>query len=195
MYGPYLFEEIRIRSLRGIHLKTREMISLQKLLKNEKGLTLVEVTGVIVLSVIILGFLIYLFNYSNMSLQQISAKEKTLQQSRDIMSQVVKTVRNGYIPSPLVSKSSNLRLVSPTNDQAVDYIYDSFTKSLTIYFRSIDQNDVVAEPSSSLSFPNVVESILFDANDGRIEITLEMRLPNQQIKKTSTIVYTTQRIS
>jgi hypothetical protein len=171
------------------------LISLHKLLKNEKGLTLVEVTGVLVLSVIILGFLIYLFNYSNMSLQQISAKEKTLQQSRDIMNQVVKTVRNGYIPSPLVSKSSNLMLVSPINDQAVEYIYDSSTKSLTVNFRSIGQDGVVAEPSSSLSFSNDIESILFDANDGRIEITLEMRLPNQQTKKTSTVVYTTQRTS
>jgi hypothetical protein len=171
------------------------VFSLHKWLKNEKGLTLVEVTGVLVLSVIILGFLIYLLNYSNTSLQQVSAREKTLQQSRDIVSQVVKTVRDGYAPSPLVSKSSNLRLVSSENDKAVDYTYDSTAKSLTVSYRTINTNGVVSAPSSSFTFSDKVESILFDAKDGRIEITLEMKLPNQQAKKTSTVVYTTQRIS
>lgn len=168
---------------------------MHKRLKNEKGLTLVEVTGVLVLSVVILGFLIYLLNYSNTSLQQVSAREKTLQQSRDIVSQVVKTVRDGYTPSPLVSKSSHLRLVSADNDKAVDYSYDSAAKSLTVTQRSIDGNGVLSSPTSSYTFSDKVESILFDAKDGRIEITLEMKLPNQQTKKTSTVVYTTQRIS
>ncbi|WP_054024137.1 type II secretion system protein J [Bacillus sp. FJAT-28004] len=164
-------------------------------LKNEKGLTLVEVTAVLVLSVIILGFLIYLLNYSNMSLNQVSAREKTLQQQRDIMSQVVKTVRKGYSPAPLESKSSNLRLVSSDNDEAVDYTYDSSSKTLHVSYKPIVENVVSATPTSSFTFSDHVENILFDAKDGRIEITLEMKLPNDSIKKTSTVVYTTQRIS
>lgn len=168
---------------------------MRQFLKNEKGLTLVEVTAVLVLSVIILGFLIYLLNYSNMSLNQVSAREKTLQQQRDIMSQVVKTVRKGYSPAPLVSKSSNLRLVSSENDEVVDYTYNSSSKSLTVSYKPIVENVVAATPTSSFTFSDHVENILFDANDGRIEITLEMKLPNHSIKKTSTVVYTTQRTS
>ncbi|WP_419873953.1 PulJ/GspJ family protein [Candidatus Pristimantibacillus sp. PTI5] len=169
---------------------------MHKWLKNEKGLTLVEVTGVLVLSVIILGFLIYMLNYSNMSLKQVSAREQTLQQSRDIMSHVVKTVRKGYAPASLISSSSNLRLVSAGNDEVVDYIYNSASKSLTVSYTPKDASGTfAASPSSSFTYADTVQAILFDVNDGRIEITLTMQLPNHLTKTTSTVVYTTQRNS
>jgi Tfp pilus assembly protein PilV len=170
------------------------MIEMHKFIKNEKGLTLIEVTGALVLSIMIIGSLIYLLNYTNMSLKQVSEREKTLQQSRDIMSQVVKTVRKGYAPSPLESKSSNLRLISTS--EAVDYTYDSSAHTLTVTYSAMDGNgNVSATPSSRYTLSDQVESILFDAKDGRIEVTLEMQLPNNTIKKTSTVVYTTQRIN
>lgn len=155
--------------------------------KNEKGLTLVEVTGVLVLTVVILGFLIYLLNYSSTSLKQVSARETTLQESREIMSQVVKTVRKGYIPSPLTSSSSNLRLIN--GEETVEYIYDSSAKSLIVTTTPTG----TTQPTSTFTLSNHVESILFVALDGRIEVKLEMNLPNKQTQETSTIVYTTQR--
>ncbi|CAM4239564.1 competence protein ComGC [Paenibacillus endophyticus] len=169
---------------------------MHKWLKNEKGLTLVEVTGVLVLTAIILGFLIYLLNYSNTSLQQVSSREKTLQQSRDIVTQVVKTVRNGYAPATLVSSSSSLRLLSAENDEAVDYRYNSSEKSLTVTYTPRDANgNDAASPSSTYTFSDKIEDILFNVKDGRIEITLTMILPNHTSKKTTTVVYTTQRQS
>ncbi|WP_138753252.1 prepilin-type N-terminal cleavage/methylation domain-containing protein [Paenibacillus sinopodophylli] len=166
-----------------------------KWLKNEKGLTLVEVTGVLVLTAIILGFLIYLLSYSNTSLQQVSGREKTMQQSRDIVTQVVKTVRDGYTPATYPSKTSSLRLLSADNDEAVDYSYNSAGKSLTVTYTPRDANGHdAASPTSKYTFSDKIENILFDVKDGRsIEITLTMLLPNNQTKTTTTVVYTTQR--
>lgn len=158
---------------------------------NERGLTLVEVLGVLVLTVVILGVLIYVLQNSNMSLKQVSEREQTMQQSRDIVDHVVSTVRKGLIPETHDSQtSSNLRL---TNDgQYANYSFDSANQTLTVEYQLLNDSGVLASPISHV-FSDKVKNIVFQTFDGKVELTLELYLPNNQVQTTSTVVYSPNR--
>ncbi|MCR2806514.1 hypothetical protein [Paenibacillus soyae] len=161
-----------------------------KQLRNEKGLTLVEVLGVLVLTVLILGSLIYMLQYSSLGTKQVSEREQTLQQSRDIMNHIVGTVRIGLIPPSLESRTgSNLRLEDVVEGQFADYKFDAATNTLTVEYQlKNDAGELASEPATH-TFSNKVKNIVFHTFDSKVEVTLEMYLPNNQVHTTSTTVY------
>ncbi len=168
----------------------------QKVARNEKGLTLVEVLAVLVLTSIILSFMIYLLNYSNTSLKQVSAREATLQQASTIMNHIVGAVRKGLVPNPSqLTNASQLSLVDPfdAGGQYVTYTFDPGQHTLKAEYRLRDAGDNLAASPATIAFSDKVESIRFQAMDGKLTITLRMYLPNNAIHEKSTVVYTTLR--
>jgi hypothetical protein len=165
---------------------------MQKLQNNEKGLTLVEVLGVLVLTAMILSSLIYLLNYTNTSLNQVSGREEVMQQSRDTVEHIVTTVRKGLIPTPLNGTSNNLFL-NGINGQYAQYNFNSLTHTLEAVYRLANENGTLAASPTRLVLSDQVQNIRFDANNGKLQITLVMQLPNHTTKEILTTVYTTQR--
>jgi type II secretory pathway pseudopilin PulG len=172
------------------------VVALINPVRNEKGLTLVEVLAVLVLTTIVLGFMIYLLNYSNTSLKQVSAREATLQQSSMIMNHIVGAVRKGLIPNPSqLNNVSQLTLIDPYDDggQYVSYKLDTALHTLKAEYKLRDAAEDLPAVATSITFSDKVESIRFDAMDGKLTITLKMYLPNNAIHEKSTVVYTTLR--
>jgi hypothetical protein len=54
------------------------------------------------------------------------------------------------------------------------------------------RDDGTLNETTSITFSENVQSILFDTADARVEVTLEVTLPNNDTQTTSTIVYSTQ---
>ncbi|OMF21445.1 hypothetical protein BK133_28435 [Paenibacillus sp. FSL H8-0548] len=165
-------------------------------IRNQKGLSLVEVLAVLVLTSVVLGFLIYLLNYSNNSLNQVSAREATLQESRDIMNHIVSSARKGLIPSPAnIENVNHMMLIDPfdVGGQFVSYTLDETTNTFQVEYKLKDDNGILPITSTKHIFSDRVASIQFTALDGKIDIILKTYLPNKSIHETSTVVYTTLR--
>lgn len=162
-------------------------------IKNERGLTLIEVLGVLVLTVFILGFLTYFLQYSSLSLKQVSSREQSLQQSRDIVNHVVNTVRSGLIPESLSGgTSSGLKLIG-VNGQFAEYTFNAAEHTLSVQYQLLDDDGHLAARPTTVNFSERVKNIAFATIDGKVEVTLEVYLPNNQTQVTSTVVHTTQR--
>ncbi|MHA6483635.1 hypothetical protein ACX1C1_17240 [Paenibacillus sp. strain BS8-2] len=159
--------------------------------RDERGLTLVEVLGVLVLTVMILGSLIYLLQYSSSSMKQVTEREHTMQTSRDIIHHIVTTVRHGLIPEDLSAQtSSNLDLIGEDGQYAT-YTFDPESGSLTVQYQLLRDDGTLAEPTS-ITFAEHIQSIVFETIDTKVEVTLSVSLPNNDVQTTSTIVYSTQ---
>ncbi|GKU79900.1 hypothetical protein [Paenibacillus sp. L3-i20] len=150
-------------------------------IQNEKGLTLVEVTAVLVLTLIILSSLIYLLNHTNAGVKNVKSREQIMQQSRMITEHIVATVRDGFIMENDIS--TDLKLTSGT--QTIKYKFDNSTNTL-----EVESSDTGITPTDSkkLVLSDQVYSIGFKVLDGEMEITLTMILPNNATYTTSTIV-------
>ncbi|MGR7943109.1 hypothetical protein ACU063_01425 [Paenibacillus sp. M.A.Huq-81] len=139
----------------------------------------------------IIGSLIYLLQYSNLGLKQVSEREKSMQDSRQIIHHVVTTVRKGFIPENLAAQtSSDLKLIGE-HGQSVHYLFDTSSKTLKVYSQLANEDGTLKAPVT-LTFSEKVKSVLFHTADNKVEIELEVHLPNNGTQKTSTVVYSTQ---
>lgn len=158
-----------------------------KHLTNERGLTLVEVMGVLVLTVMILGALVYMLQYASNSLNNSMERERSIQMSHDILNHVVMTVRNGFKPEAYPEKAHSLKLVGE-NNQYVEYSFDQITHTLTIYYQLFDDKGKLTPNPANMVF-HQVNTIEFQPTDRKITVEVNVSLPNNKEHTVSTIVY------
>lgn len=171
--------------------------------QNEKGLTLVEVLAVLVLTVLVTGLLTYVLSFANTSLQQVSARETVLQESRDIIQHVTSSVRqSGFVPAGMepanaaprsLAPTSRLYLVKGDNEETIDYVWDAVSCTLTV------ERKVNGQPALTHTFSDQVILMEFRAEQQhlrgpiRYTVALEIKLPNNTTRRTMTTILSSDR--
>ncbi|MBH5318229.1 hypothetical protein I6N90_10455 [Paenibacillus sp. GSMTC-2017] len=155
-------------------------------IRNEKGLTLVEVTGVLVLTLIIISSLIYLLNQTHAGVSDVKSKEQIMGQSRTITNHIVSTVRKGFVMAD--GDYIDLLPLTGTGGQFVKYHFDNINNTIEVEHRIANEADIVPTTSTKYILSNQVDSIRFKALNGEMEISLTMLMPNNSTYTTSTTV-------
>lgn len=176
---------------------------LKSAVRNERGVTLVEVLAVLVLTILVTGLLTYVLNFANTNLRQVSAREAVLQESRDIIQHITASVRqSGFVPAGMepagaapryLASTSRLYLAKGVNAETVDYAWNASAKTLTVESR---QN---GQPSVTHTFSEQVVDMAFTAEQQhlrgpiRYTVTLEIQLPNETTRRTMTTILSSDR--
>ncbi|WP_165279953.1 hypothetical protein [Paenibacillus protaetiae] len=157
---------------------------MDNMLRNNKGLTLAEVTGTLVLTVMLLGFMLFLVMQAHNGVRDVSGSEAAVQQSQTIVNAIVASARQyGFKPSA----APNSLQFTGSGGESVTYTYNPANRSVTADSRRLDGQGVLQQ--SSIVFPGQVASFDCNVTGSKIEISLTMLRPNKQIYQTSTTVY------
>lgn len=161
-----------------------------RLLRTNRGASIAEVLGALVLTALVLGGLLMLMNQMNSSALAIKTKESILQESRDLMNHIVQSVRRGFEASsdpayPLLLQEGN------NGAQYIRYSYDSNTASVLV--ETYLQREGSNSPEKIIhTLATHVESFIvaISENNTKVDIKLTLRLPNGQTVEQSTVAYT-----
>ncbi|WP_042162886.1 PilW family protein [Paenibacillus gorillae] len=157
-----------------------------RMVRNEKGLTLVEVTATLVLTVVILSGLIFLLNQTNQGVSQIQKRESVMKESRSIMNNLAASARRGGF---IATKPDERTLqFSGSGGQYVYYRFEPSAKALSVTYRLKNDNGVLAANPTSVTLSEHVQDFTMKLAGPSVEVELAMSLPNNQIHRTSSIV-------
>lgn len=176
---------------------------------NQRGITLVEVLAVLVLTIMVTGLLTYVLNFANTSLQQVSAREEVLQESRDIIQHITASVRESgfapagmepagaaprYLPAAQASAPvTRLHLVNRDHTESIDYNWNSEERTLTVERKVNEQTTLLH------TFSEHVIDLGFKAEQQhlrgpiRYTVALEIELPNETSRRTMTTILSSDR--
>lgn len=156
------------------------------LVQNEKGLTLVEVTATLVLTVILLSSLIFLLNQTSQGINKVSSRESIIQESRVILDHVVASARRGGFVASRPDDHS-LLLAGP-NNQYFLYSLDSSSNTLNLSYQLENENEVLADSATVAKLSEHVRSFSYELSGNMIDLTVVMSLNNNQTYSSSTVV-------
>lgn len=169
------------------------------MLRNSKGLTLIELLAALTISTILISAIMMFTHYSNLGAQRITSRETVLSEARLIMNQIVKEARSDLLISTQDAThilkmdiyeyglKNNVRHYRLTEDY-IYFTYDDATNSFSSE-RFID-GQLTRHTLSEHVHDIDITLTEMDNTRVRIEVDLTMRMPNNQTYTTETVVYT-----
>lgn len=152
---------------------------------NRKGVTLVEALAVLALLGMVLSGIMYVVNHTHRGVNTLNNRENSAREARTILNHMANAVRQGNASA---SSSGEDKLVLQYGDVATS------NESMTYTFTAADHELTYTRKTSSGTQTQVLSDKVSDIKveietSGRISISLDMLLPNNQTLSTSTVVY------
>lgn len=158
------------------------------MIKNEKGLTLVEVLGALILTGVVLTLFFSLMSYTSTGVKRIMSKEEAMQEAQTIIQHITEAARREdcYKVAKPEANEPHLKLEGPRN-QLVEYTFEKGTLTATSL---LENHPDTLGPEQTFTFNKGIEDIRFVASPGsdRIELTIVMRVGNS-LKSNKTIIH------
>ena len=158
------------------------------MMKNQSGLTLVEILGALVASSLILGSITFVMVQMHNGYDQITSREQVIQESKNVINHIIRATRNETV---IAESDANyiLKLIGvddagAPNGNSTNYAFQPGTSTFSVTTTK-DGTTTTAQLSNNVQ---LIEIELSEANN-KIAISLTMNLPNGDTYSSSTVTY------
>lgn len=164
---------------------------LHALWQSNRGASLAEALGAVVLTAIVLSGLLFLMNQMNSSAVSIQSREQILQQSRDLMNHMVQSARRGFDAHGDANYALRLEEAGEAgNDQYIRYRFDREAGTVAFESSLIPEGGSTPVHTAQTLATHVSDlQVLLAENNTKITIRVTLMLPNGETTEQSTVVY------
>lgn len=166
------------------------------MIRNDNGMTLAELLAALTILILIIGSITAVTVYSDRGVRSETTKAEIMQESRNIFNLIAKSIRN---ETSIASKpNANVLDISfmETDAAGIATLTGNYTRfvyapasgddSGTLTFVSFRDGVTVSQVLSD----NIGHfAVTLSESNRKLEISLEMNLPNNQTYESSTVVY------
>lgn len=157
-------------------------------MKNQSGLTLVEILGALVASSLILGTITFIMLHLHTGYDRITTKEATLQEARAVMNHIIQATRN----ETLIAEADStyvLKLIAVDENQnptgkSTNYAFDPGTNTVSVTY-------IENSGSTTMQLSDQVQLLDIQLSEGnrKIDIHLTVLHPDGTTHQSDTVIY------
>lgn len=153
--------------------------------QNDKGITVIETLAVLVISVVLLGGIMFLLSQSHGSVSQLTKKEAVMKESRNIIKHISDSLRQSDATIQNTQNADEILVIDYGSNSTADKTIYSFKDSQV----SSTQLFTGKQPIYHTLSKNVKSiTITTDSTNKKVSIKLTMQLDKGKSATTNTVV-------